>query len=87
MKKIKEAIKWMALTHLGRLLFAAILMVFGGSTETYILPLFMTEEQIDAFPLFRGIMFIGMAIMMVYTFIMIYWAIRNTISDIKESRK
>jgi hypothetical protein len=78
---------WFILTDLGRMLSAGIMCVVGGSIETYILPLFMSDEAIEAFPLFRGIMFVGMGILLVYFFIMMYWAIRNTISDIKESRK
>jgi hypothetical protein len=75
---------WLLKTHIGRLALATIMSVFGGATETYILPLFMSEEAIESFPLFRGIMFVGLGIFLIYFVVMMYWAIKNTISDIKE---
>lgn len=80
----RPQIGWWIYTNVGRIFLGMIMCVFGGVTETYILPLFMSDDAIDAFPLFRWIMFGGLGLLLAHFGIMMYWAVKNTISDIKE---
>jgi hypothetical protein len=77
-------IEWWLFTNTGRIFLGMIMCVFGGVMETYILPTFLSDEAIDSFPIFRWIMFGGLGILLTISGIMMYWAIRNTITEIRK---
>ena len=69
---MKNKIMFLFTTHIGRLLFASLLVIIGGSVSNF------TKSKLPIF-----IMNIGVVILVVYFIIMMYYAIKNTISDFK----
>ena len=70
--QLKNKLMFLFTTHIGRLLFASLLVIIGGSISNF------TESRLPIF-----IMNIGVVILVVYFIIMMYYAIKNTISDFK----
>jgi len=69
---MKNKIMFLFTTHIGRLLLGSILLIVGGSLTNF------TESKLPIF-----MMNIGISILVVYFIIMMYYAIKNTISDFK----
>jgi len=69
---MKNKIMFLFTTHIGRLLLGSILLIVGGSLTNF------TESRLPIF-----MMNIGISILVVYFIIMMYYAIKNTISDFK----
>jgi len=69
---MKNKLMFLFTTHIGRLLFASLLLVIGGSLTNF------TENKIPLFMMYTGIV-----ILVVYFIIMMYYAIKNTVSDFK----
>ena len=69
---MKDRLMFLFTTHIGRLLLGSILLIIGGSLTNF------TESKIPIF-----MMNIGISIIEVYFIIMMYYAIKNTISDFK----
>lgn len=84
MEKIKKILAQMFLTHIGRLFFvAAPLLVIGGIMS----PNGTIGEYIDYkrdYTIWDTMMYIGIGIMLVEFVLMMYWATKNTIGDIKD---
>jgi heme/copper-type cytochrome/quinol oxidase subunit 1 len=83
-EKLRKILAQMFLTHLGRLFFvAAPLMLIGGLMSPY----GSIGQYLDYKKDFTGwdvMMIIGAGILVVEFFWMMYYAVKNTIGDIKE---
>jgi hypothetical protein len=83
-EKLRRILAQMFLTHLGRLFFvAAPLIIIGGLMSPY----GTIGEYIDYkkdVTVFDWMMYLGALILVVEFFWMMFYAVKNTIGDIKE---
>lgn len=90
MEKLKEKIKWLFITHLGRIVIGAILVVIGGSLsrDGVIGEAIRNPQNYDNFDIFFWIMILGIMILLGYTIVMMAYAwVINPLRELKERKK
>jgi hypothetical protein len=79
----RPKLAWFLKTNIGRITLSAIICVIGGIADTYLLPLFMTTDEIENFSFFRWMTAIGGVYLSINAILMFYFAFKNLIKGNK----